>query len=218
MKYKVNANNDKVKIFNSKFVNNNKTKCKIIYNNKEYYLCDLFQINNNDKEKGILEIRLVLCNTKKEKENKKEIYINLFSMFKDCIELLSFSDFSKDKIYVTNISNIFKGCSSLISLSDISNWNTNKVKNMTCVFSGCSSLSSLPNISKWDISNVNQMRLMFCNCSSLISLPDISSWNISNVIDMAGLFKYEKKNYKIIKKNRLVIVRVSQILYVVSKS
>ena len=61
MKYKVNANNDKVKIFNSKFVNNNKTKCKIIYNNKEYYLCDLFQINNNDKEKGTLEIKLVLC-------------------------------------------------------------------------------------------------------------------------------------------------------------
>ena len=41
----------KVKMFGSNFVDNNKQKCKIIYNNKEYelqeYLNDIDKKNNN---------------------------------------------------------------------------------------------------------------------------------------------------------------------------
>ena len=55
MIYNIN-NEDKVKIFGETFVNNNKDKCKIIYEHQEYNLTEKFNINNINKNK--LEIKL----------------------------------------------------------------------------------------------------------------------------------------------------------------
>jgi hypothetical protein len=59
IKYKINKNEKKIKIFNIDFVNNNKDKCKIIYNNKEMELKKIIKINNceinNDQLKIILK-------------------------------------------------------------------------------------------------------------------------------------------------------------------
>jgi len=47
--YKKSGNNeDKLKIFGEEFVKNNKDKCKIIYNNKEYELKEYLEDIPND--------------------------------------------------------------------------------------------------------------------------------------------------------------------------
>ena len=51
--YKVKENNlDKTKIFNSRFIEKNKNKCKIIFDDTEYELKEYFDdIDNNYKNK-----------------------------------------------------------------------------------------------------------------------------------------------------------------------
>ena len=103
----------KIKIFGYDFVKNNKDKCKIIYNNKEYELTEYF--NNIDNElkiklKGITKITNMSC------------------MFYNCSSLSSLPDISKwNTSNVTNMSYMFCNCSSLSSLPDISKWNTSNV-------------------------------------------------------------------------------------------
>ena len=56
LKYNIVKHKEKIKIFDSDFINNNKDKCKFIYKEKEYELQEYLYIKNrNDKE---LEIRL----------------------------------------------------------------------------------------------------------------------------------------------------------------
>ena len=101
IKYKINKNEKKIKIFNIDFVNNNKDKCKIIYNNNEYELTEYFNINNND---NILEIKLTNINN----------ITNAYAMFYECSSLISLPDISKwNTINVTNMDGMFDGCSSL---------------------------------------------------------------------------------------------------------
>jgi len=174
--YKIN-NEEKIKIFGRKFVENNKDKCKIIYDNKEYELVEELEIKNNIESK----LNIILKNINK--------ITDMEDMFNGCSSLLSLPDITNwNTNNITNMSFIFCGCLSLSSLPDISKWNTNNVTNMRSMFDGCSSLSSLPDISKWNTSNVNYMGYMFDGCSSLSSLPDISKWNTSNVKYMGAMF------------------------------
>jgi surface protein len=55
-------------------------------------------------------------------------------------------------------------------------------------FDGCEALLSVPDIHKWDTKNVTNMSHLFNNCTSLQSLPDISEWNTSKVTDMNTMF------------------------------
>ena len=176
IQYKIEGEK-KIKIFGYEFVKNNKNICKILYENKEYDLCEYFRVKNHIN--NILEINLV---------GIKNI-TNMGDMFEFCSSLISLSDISKwNTNNVNNMSGLFVGCSSLKYLPDISNWNTNNVKNMSGMFIGCSSLLSLPDISNWNTNNVNKMNGMFEFCSSLSSLPDISKWNTNNVTNMNGMF------------------------------
>ena len=174
--YKINENEDSVKLFGLDFIDNNKTICKIVHEGKEYELKETFDIKDK-KDKDVLEIKL------------KGSLNHMNYMFYKCTSLLSLPDISKLRTNnITNMSCMFNGCSSLISLPDISEWNTTNVTSMNCMFKGCSSLISLPDISKWNVSNVINMYCMFNGCSSLQSLPDISLWNTSNVINMSNMF------------------------------
>ena len=56
--YKINNNDNIIKIFNDDFVKNNKDNCKIIVNNKEIELCSELILNENIKNKEIIEIKL----------------------------------------------------------------------------------------------------------------------------------------------------------------
>ena len=212
IKYNIKNKDEKIKLFGTKFIKNNKDKCKIIVEGIEQEICEYLDINENMKNKGILEIKLKEIKTI---TNMSYMFCN-DNNYDNCCSLLSFSDISKwdtknvtdmslmfcgcdllselpdiskwDTKNVRNINGMFFGCSSLLSLPDISKWNTSNVTDMGCVFCICKSLSSLPDISKWDTKKVTNMNGMFYGCSSLLSLPDISKWDIKNVIDMKNMF------------------------------
>ena len=173
---------DKVGIFGSEFVKNNKDKCRIIYNNKEYELKEYF----NDIDYNIEnEIKIKLKCIKN--------VTDMSYMFAYCESLFSLPDMSKwNTTNVTNMSNMFRNCESLSFLPNLSKWNTSNVTNMSYMFSVCVSLFSLPDISDWDTSNVTNMSYMFYGSESLYSLPDISNWDTSNVTNMSWMFGYCK--------------------------
>ena len=187
--YKINKksdNNDKIRILGDIFVENNKAKCYIIYEEKEYPLNSFFYYKNiinfikNDDNNLILKLKLIGINN----------IINANAMFNKCNFLLSISeDFSKwDTSNIINMSYMFCECQSLLCLPDISFWNTRKVTDMSFMFSNCSSLLYFPDISKWDTSRVANMGWMFNGCSSISFLPDISKWDTSKVMGMSCIF------------------------------
>ena len=104
----------KVRIFGEKFVKNNKDKCKIIYNNKEYELKEYF--NDIDKEynnKDDIKIKLKGINN----------ITDMSRMFDYCETLSSLHNISKwDTSKVIDMNNMFNYCKTLSSLPDISKW------------------------------------------------------------------------------------------------
>ena len=204
LKYKFYYNIN-VKIFGNLFVSNNIKNCIIIYNGKKYKLTEYLDIDNEDRDKGILELKLIgvknIINMSYMFENTSLFsfndiskcnykYVNnMAKLFGGCSSLSYLSDISKWEVSnVTDMFGMFIGCSSLLNLPDISKWNTINVLNMSHMFSMCYNLISLPDISKWNTMNVREMSFMFCNCKLLISLPDISGWNTINVQNMTHLF------------------------------
>ena len=181
-------NSKKIRLFGTKFVANNRNKCKIILNNQIQEINDILLLNNDLKKyinpkNGILEIKL--------KINKNQNLIDMSNMFKDCSSLLLLPNISElNTFHVKDMSYLFYGCTLLDNLSDISKWNTSNVTNMNYMFFNCCSLLSLPDLSKWNISNCTDLSHMFSNCSSLKSLPDISKWKTINVINISYLFYY----------------------------
>ena len=206
-----------IKLFDSGFAYNNKDKCKIIYNEKEYNLIEVFKFDNNYNHNS----------------NKIQLRINnnitdIGHMFYESKELLSIKDLSDENFNITDINqsfdeNNFNNYSeksnnsneidksetfyndNLILSSIQKNTNSsiyneinelNYIKdniftnftNMSYMFYNCYSLISLPDISNLDTKNVTNMEGMFSGCSLLKSLTDISKWNTKNVNDMSYIF------------------------------
>ena len=71
--YKYNKKNDIIKILGEKFVNNNKQKCKIIINNKQYNIKSTYNIKNE-----------YIYTTEKTKKDFKTLdFINLYKNIRD---------------------------------------------------------------------------------------------------------------------------------------
>jgi len=179
LQYKINKDEEKIKIFGKDFMANNIGNFKIIYQDNIFDLMEYFSLNNKNNDDDLLEIYLKQIND-----------INDISfMFHKCSSLISLPELSKlNTNDVIKMNSIFSHCSSLLKLPDISNWNTQNVSDMNLLFYHCSSLSSLTDISKWDTGNVKYMDNMLSSCSSLISLPDISKWNMENVKKISQMF------------------------------
>ena len=76
------TNEKKVKIFDAKFIKNNKDKCKIIYKNKLYELKENYKdIDTNYNHKDLIIIKLVFIHN----------IINMSHTFYNCNSLISFS-------------------------------------------------------------------------------------------------------------------------------
>ena len=177
--YKIDKSKLNLKIFGAGFVKNNKDRCKIRHPHGTIELREYFDIDDNLKNKDILEIILIGV-TK---------ITDMSNMFQECRTLLSVSDMSKlDFTKVTDISGMFSICDSLTSIPDISKWNTKNVTNMAMLFIYCQSLQSIPDISNWNTSNVTNISSLFALCSSLTSLPDISKWDTSKMTAMNAVF------------------------------
>ena len=177
--YKIDKNKDKIKLFGEDFVENNKNNSYLIIDGKKNELCSYIELNEIQKNKDILEIKLI--------ETKK--ITNMENMFNRCSSLISLPDFDNwNTENITDMFSIFGVCSSLKSLPDISKWNTKNIKNFASMFQSTTSLESLPDISKWDTRNVKDMSYMFSDCHLLKSLPDISEWDTKNVTQMNNMF------------------------------
>ena len=102
-------------------VKNNKGKCKIIYNNKEYELTEYFNdIDNNIKKE--IKIKLKGINN----------ITNMSNMFYECKTLSLLPDISKwNTSNVTDMKCMFYNCKTLSSLPDISKWDTSKVTDIS---------------------------------------------------------------------------------------
>ena len=176
--YNINKDN-KIKLFDRKFIENNKNNCFLLLNNKIMNILEYYFINEEIKER-YLKLKIIQKNT----------INNMSNMFSDCSSLLSLSGLSKWNINkVNNMSRMFYNCYSLNSLQDISNLRTNNVEDISYMFYNCSSLLSLPDISKWNTNNIKNMENLCYNCESLLSLPDISKWNTNKVTDMDFMFE-----------------------------
>ena len=124
--YNIKKDEKYIKIFGSKFVENNKNICKMIIDNKEYEITEEYRVKRFDH--NILNIKL------KGIENVTD----MSDMFKECSSLISVPDISKwNTNNVVDINGIFNGCISLSSLPDISQWNTNNVTKMNFMFNEC---------------------------------------------------------------------------------
>ena len=96
------TNEKKVKIFDAKFIKNNKDKCKIIYKNKLYELKENYEdIDTNYNHKDLIIIKLVFIHN----------IINMSHTFYNCNSLISFSgesEMKESKTKAESIENIDK--------------------------------------------------------------------------------------------------------------
>ena len=105
--YDINKGN-KINIFGSKFVENNKNICKMIIDNKEYKITENYNIKNKNDKRLIIKLKGINNVT------------DMSYMFSGCSSLSSLPDISKwNTNNVTNMSFMFDLCSTLSSLPDI---------------------------------------------------------------------------------------------------
>ena len=95
LEYKA-TNDSQIKLFHWSFIDKNKDKCKIIYNEKEYDLMNYFKFDNNYNHNS----------------NKIQLRINnnitdISYLFFQCKELLSIRDLSDENFNITDINKSF---------------------------------------------------------------------------------------------------------------
>ena len=179
MIYKINKEENNIKILGEEFVKNNKGKCMLLINTQEYDLCESIEfceygINEND---DLLTIILT--------EVKTETITNMGHMFDECTLLTSIDFQSFNTQNVINMQYMLYNCHSLTSIN-FSSFNTENVIDMRFMFFNCSSLTSI-NLSSFNTKNVTDMRKMFSNCSGLKSL-DLESFKTGKVTNMVSMF------------------------------
>ena len=203
--YKNNEDEDegKIKILHNDFIQKNKYKGSIIYNNSEFELKELFEEHEKMNKDTF---KLLICLDKNIKDIsyifygcKSLISIDYYQINNklDGIDEESNSTFYESETNQSYLINY--EISTILEESEQNDTNLfsskenfqfyfplsfNRITNMSWMFYECNSLKSLPDISKWNTSNVNDMSYMFRKCNSLISLPDISINIITKYIKM----------------------------------
>ena len=122
LSYKVNSYDEKIKIFDKKFCQNNFQNCLIIIEGQKQTIFDYYQNINLEKN---ITIELLIGNN----------VTDYSYMFNGCSSLSSItfnSNWNTNK--VTNMKWMFFGCSSLESLPDMSKWNISNVSDIQFMF------------------------------------------------------------------------------------
>ena len=177
--YDIEDFNKMVPIFGKQFVENNKEKCYIIYNNRKYRLQNYFKFEKN----GLNEIEL------QEVDQLK----NLSYMFTFAFSIKNFNFLSEwDLSNVENISYMF-AATNINDLRPVSGWNTKNIKNMTGLF--CLEYDKTPNsitdlnpLKNWDVSNVEDMSFMFGG-RKISSLKSLERWELFKIKSLEGMFR-----------------------------
>ena len=180
MIYKINKNDETIKVLGEDFVKKNKEKCKFLINEKKYDISEYIKPSDYNINKDVNEFIVILT------DFKSETFTDLSYMFYNCKSLTSLDFQLFNTQNVTDLNSMFYECHSLSSL-DLSSFNTENVTNMQFMFYNCISLKLL-NLNSFNTENVNNMEAMFFYCRSLTTI-DLSSFNTQNVISMAGMFE-----------------------------
>ena len=152
IEYYLDNKNSSKKIFSNIFVNNNKTKCIIKYENKIFDLTKEIEINSqNETFKIVLE----------EKEN--ETVTDMSYMLNRINDLKSIDITNWNTERVNNMSGMFSQCRKLENLIGINNIITDNVTNMSSMFYECFSIkkNNLLGISSWNMKKVKDISKMF---------------------------------------------------------
>ena len=91
-----------IKLFDYRFVNNNRDKCKIIYNGEEKIFTEYFLFDNNYNNDNSFKIILRIDNN----------ITDLSYMFYNCKELLSIRDIELDNYNIADVNQSFSGFNS----------------------------------------------------------------------------------------------------------
>jgi surface protein len=207
IKYKIVDIKDtkKIQLFGELFVETNKNICKIIVKGKVSDLTTYIDVEKDQLNDDILEIKLKGI---KNITNMSHIFyagygdiplfslpdfskwntqnvINMSNMFHGCDKLISLDLSSFDTKNVIDMSNLFSYCNSLKNI-DLSSFNTENVKNMGGMFYMCENLTSL-NLSSFNTQNVEKINEMFCHCENLQNI-NLLAFNTINVTTMEKLF------------------------------
>ena len=177
--YDIEDFNKKVPIFGKQFVDNNKEKCYIIYNNRRYRLQNYFKFEKN----GLNEIEL----------QEVEQLNNLSHMFTFAYSIKNFNFLSEwDVSNVENISYMF-AATNINDLKPVSGWNTRNIKNMRGLF--CLEYEKIPNsitdlnpLKNWNVSNVEDMSFMFGG-RKISSLKSLEKWELFKIESLEGMFR-----------------------------
>ena len=206
-----NFNEEKtINLFGSRFVENNKNKCFLKIDKKNYYIFERYSNIQKEKKKEITLISKII----------KPLFLwskygitDMSYMFYGCSDFSFLDSSNLDTSHVINMSHMFEGndlkkikldisklnTSRVIDMSymfcsafeipDISNFDTSNLKNMEGIFmNGRFGSDFLPDLSKWNISNVNNISYAFKDWPYRIFLYGISKWNTKNVKYMRGVF------------------------------
>ena len=99
-----------IRLFGEMFVKNNINNCYLLIDDEEIELCDYLELNEEQKKKNYLKIKLI----------EKNKITNMSNMFNGCYSLKELPDISKwDFKNVTNMSHMFSWCNSLKKIPDI---------------------------------------------------------------------------------------------------
>ena len=102
--YKIPYDNS-IRLFGYDFVKNNINNCYLLIDGQKIKLCEKLILKKEQKNKNILEIKLIETNK----------ITNMSYMFSFCSSLNSLPDISKwDTKNVTNMSNMFSCCRNII--------------------------------------------------------------------------------------------------------
>jgi surface protein len=195
-------NEQKIRVFGKKFVENNRNKITLIIDGKELELCEYYEIKNKELEeltiilvqKGPIEsmkdmFKNCSCLTSVTKKLwiQKKI-IDMSYMFCGCNKLNKVDLFSEtDVSEVTDFSYMFNECNSIKEI-ELSNFNTGKAKKLNNMFYECELLEKIEGISEFITDNVEDMSSMFYECKKLKEI-DLSRWNFSKVRNVSNFFK-----------------------------
>ena len=211
--YKINKENENIKLFGEEFVENNKNDYNIIYNNKIFPLQTYFLIKDiKDNKNKLLEIFLInseILNYFKYEEilNNDRIH-NINCIFIEDEDKYKENKLS-DKYEEHKSSNELYDLVNSYPLSEISQKESNSlnfISDNIVLFYSKFNKSKSDNLYKFiliheklitlsDIVSIlfksqttKNMSYLFNKCSSLISLPDISNLDTRNINNMSYMF------------------------------
>ena len=170
--------NDVTRIFDEDFVERNKNRSRIIFNNKEYPLKEYFEeiYKNYKPAEKITIILKCFHNT-----------LDFGGMFLDCENLLSMSEYSKvDKEQYISVQKSDESLYNLIAkVSNKKEKEYVKIIDTKYMFIGCKSLVSIPDKAEWikkSFRYIDDINDIFFGCNSLRSVRCRAISNTENIL------------------------------------